>query len=212
MPPAVPRSCYIVELSVQPGGSRWAELHVYSEVQHVRACVDQFVANDDGLSTYHAVWYGATLGVWLVQRGEVVEFVDLEPHLSARIDGSEWVPLSQAQALVLAARPRDEDGDEEEEDDRLPADFEDCDLDAYGRMELRIDWEAVAACLPALESPQLRPGQRTTVTFRSKPEIGSYLDDGDEVRFGSWDLEGGDGLPPPFTIEGWQHDGDDDED
>ncbi|MBZ5715328.1 hypothetical protein [Nannocystis pusilla] len=205
MPSAVPRSCYVLELSVQPGGSRWAELHVYSEVQHVRACIDQFVANDDGLSTFHAVWYGATLGVWLVQRGEVVEFVDLEPHLGARIDGGDWVPLSQAQALAIAARPRDED-DEEEEDDRSPAE-----LAAHDRMELRIDWEAVAARLPALESPQLRPGQRTTVTFRSDPGVDSYLDDGGEVRFGSWELEGGDALPPPFTIEGWQHDDDDDD-
>lgn len=203
MSSSAPRSCYVLELSVQPGGSRWAELHAYTEPRHIRAWIGSFVSNPAGLSTYHAIWYGATLGVWVVQRGVVVGFVDLEPHLRARLGDSPWVPLSGAQALVIAARPKD---DEDEEDDE-PADFEDCDLEAYEAMELALDWDAVAAQLPALELPLLEPGQRTPLTYAAPLKIDTYLDTCDSLRFGSHDAEAGERLEPPFTIPGWDNDG-----
>lgn len=193
------KSCYVVELSVGPGGSRWAELHAYSQPAHVRWVIEQFCKNPGGMSAYHAIWYGAVLGVWTIQGGEVTVFLDLHPLLRAGLDGKPTVALDDNKGclrLVREGRPEvDEDEDEESDDE----DYDDADFDTYERMVLTFDWKVIAARLPALEPPLLAPGEQTTTVRAKKAGLpkGTYLQLERSVSFGSRDVECGNDLPGP---------------
>lgn len=208
----------MLELSVQPGGSRWAELHAYADPAHIRAWLEAFCDNGAGTSAYHAIWYGATLGIWIVQQGEVVHFIDVHPHISARIGDSQAVPLADEKgcgALVRGARKRveeDEDEDEGAEEDDAFDDYEDEDLDTFDAMKLELDWEAIARQLPPLLEPRLMPGQRTRIRRGAKRStVASYLRGG-SLEFGSYDHEAGVHLEPPFALPASESDDDNDDD
>lgn len=48
------------------------------------------------MSAYHAIWYGATLALWVVQKGEVVQCVDLYDYIKASLQGKGPMPLADA--------------------------------------------------------------------------------------------------------------------
>ncbi|MDI1478183.1 hypothetical protein [Polyangium sp. y55x31] len=212
MAPPQDRSCYVLELSVGPGGSRWAELHTYTSLDHLRACLDVFLENGGGTSAYHAIYYGATLGVWTVQGGDVVGFVDLHPFIQVRHLDKPPVALTDeagTSALVYARRKelyeKDREGaDAEDEEDEIPGpnEWDDSDLITYEEMTMAVDWSGVLARLPALEPPLLAPGERAKVRYDrwTKSPRAMYASN-KSVRFGSHDVEGGEKLDPPFEIE-----------
>ncbi len=204
----------MLELSVQPGGSRWAELHAYSNPAHIRAWLEAFCKNDAGTSAYHAIWYGATLGIWIVQQGKVVNFIDLYPHISARVGDSQAVPIEDdagCRALVRGARKPVERNEDDEEDDDDEFDHEDEDLDTYDAMRLELDWAAIEGQLPPLMEPLLLPGQRTRIRLGTAlPEVASYLEGG-SIEFGSYDHEAGVHLDPPFSLPSSESEDDDDD-
>jgi hypothetical protein len=219
MAPPQDRSCYVLELSVQPGGSRWAELHAYSNLDHIRACLDVFLENGGGTSAYHAIGYGATLGIWTVQHGDVVGFVDL--HSLIQIRHRDKPPLSLADEPALRAfvyerrleHYREEGADEEEEEIPDADDWDDYDLTTYEEMTMELDWAAVAARLSPLEPPVLAPGGRAKVRHDNwKKSPRSMYAQERSVRFGSYEVENGDRLEPPFEIEGYDDDEDDEDD
>lgn len=192
------RSAYILELSVQPGGSRWAEVHVYSKLEHIRAWLEEFCKNDS-MSAYHAIWYGATLAIWVVQKGQVVQCIDLHPHIKASLMGSAPIPIADEEGcleLIRNARQKDEEADEGEEDD----DWDDDDIDILDQMKLEFSWVEISAQLPALEPPLVQPGQRIRIKHKKKPKMATYVENG-AFSFGSYDHEGGADLDPPFDIE-----------
>ncbi|MEZ4448538.1 MAG: hypothetical protein R3B09_03585 [Nannocystaceae bacterium] len=212
------KSCYALELSVGPGGSRWGELHAYTEPEHLRWVIDGFCQNRGGMSAYHGIWYGARLGVWVIQRGAIVGFVDLHPLLAVTVPGAGTAPLSDTGAcdrLVVARRRQlalesDEDPDEfEEEADEL----DDVTFEIYEAITMALDYEALRAALPPLEAPLLASGQRTARRWcmdEARPQ-GIYLFVGKSVRFGSYEVECGltlDG-PIPFPPLSTIFDGDD---
>ncbi|MFT3770998.1 MAG: hypothetical protein QM820_36740 [Minicystis sp.] len=208
------KSTYVVELSVGPGGSRWAELHAYADPAHVRWVIERFCKNLGGMSAYHAIWYGAILGVWTLQRGEVTSFVDLHAFLTVELPGKGTAKLDDREGCLrlvlerrkeihLAERANAEDGDDEEEDEYGDEDFDDVDLQTYEEMVLKADWSAVAAELSPLDPPLLASGERTAVAIadRWKMQRRSYLFLGHTIRFGSYDEEAGATLagPVPFA-------------
>jgi hypothetical protein len=212
----VDRSCYVLELSVGPGGSRWAELHAYSDPDHIQAWLESFCNNDSGMSAYHGIWYGATLGIWIVQRGDVVDFIDVHPFIHARAgEGGASAPLSDTKACMKVVREAvkgpgkaaGEAHDEDEEDDE----DDDFDWDDYERVTLVLDWEAIAARLPPLKPPLLLPGQRTKTRHpKKKWKVDTYFE-GDSILFGSYDEEAGEKLDPPFDLDIPDEDEDEDE-
>ncbi|UQA60338.1 hypothetical protein [Polyangium aurulentum] len=214
MPRLADRSCYVLELSVQPGGSRWAETHTYSDPAHIRAWLEVFCSNDSGFSAYHAIWYGATLGIWIVQAGDVVDFIDVYPHIFARLGDAPPVPLADdagCRTLVRAWRKSDaeEEGNEEVEQD--DDEYDDEDFATYESMKLELDWEAIASKLPPLVEPRIMPGQATRIRLsKTLPEVASYLED-DSIEFGSYEHESGEELEPPFSLPASNEDDDEDE-
>jgi hypothetical protein len=203
-------------MSVQPGGSRWAELHAYADPAHIRAWLEAFCKNDGGNSAYHAIWYGATLGIWIVQKAEVVDFIDVHPHISARLGDAGPVSLADhagCKALVLSARKQTPDDDEEAEDEDDDH-FEPLGLVGVEVLVLRLelDWEAIATKLPPLVEPRLMPGQQTRIRrAKTPPKIATYLRAGN-IAFGSCDHESGEELDPPFSLSGSEDDSDETED
>ncbi len=189
MKPA-PRSCYVLELSVQPGGSRWAELHAYSDARHIQRLLKDFCKNQGGMSAYHAIWYGdAVLGIWVVQRGVVVKFINLYSYITAKLGRMEPLPLSRKAALkrLLDAHCEEDDDDGDE---------------LCEQIKLGLLWDALAPRLPALKEPRLAPGERGSIKHRKPPGMSTYLDE-DGVLFGSVDAEAGERIEPPFKIRGW---------
>ena len=73
----MPTSCYLLEFSVGPGGARHAHIHAYGDFDRLRA---SFERHDD-VDDYLVIWYGATLVLWVVQEGVVVDDIDLHPYL-----------------------------------------------------------------------------------------------------------------------------------
>lgn len=192
-------SAYVVETSVGPGGSRWAEIHAYSDKSHIEAVLRQFCENRS-MEAYHAIWYGADLFVYAVQRGDVVVAVDLHRHLYAKVGTSAAVRLDDETALramiFAAARETGEFGEDEEEPD-----WDDAGVwEVFDSVELFIDWPAVDALLPTLESPLLAPGQSTRIACKIT-QVGGYLMLSDTLRFGSEDRESGVRLSPPPGVE-----------
>jgi hypothetical protein len=173
-------SCYVLELSVQPGGSRWAELHTYPEPGHLRLILEAFCANEGGLAAYHAIWYGATLGIWVIQRGEVAAFVDLHPHIRATL-GERSLLLSDP-AL-----------------DSLRGEIDEA-WDTAEQVTLELFWDPIELALPALVAPVLARGD--TVALTGVPDsVETYLDVADELAIGSLEAEQGEAIDPPFDLD-----------
>ncbi len=192
------RSAYLLELSVQPGGSRWAEVHVYSKLEHIRAWLEEFCKNE-GMGAYHAIWYGATLAIWVVQKGKVVQCIDLHSYIKASLEDDGPIPLADRNAcmqLVRKHRSADADADGEVGD----YDWSDEDIDTLERVKLECSWIEISSQLPALEPPLLQPGQRIKIKHAKKPKIDTYVENG-SFAYGSYDHEGGADLEPPFEVE-----------
>lgn len=187
------KSCYVLELSVGPGGSRWAELHTYSDPGHLRAILERFCRNPDGFSAYHAIWYGAVLGVWVVQLGKTTAFIDLHPFIRARLGDKPPQTLDDKEGclgLVIEARSEKDDDD----------DFQDGDIETYAQMKLEADWTAVAARLPALEAPLLSPRQQTRIVTTIEAPAEAYFPNEEALEFGSYDPENLEAIAGPEGV------------
>jgi len=197
------RSAYILELSVQPGGSRWAEVHVYSKLEHIRAWLEVFCKNDT-MGAYHAIWYGVTLAIWVVQKGEVVQCIDLYDYIKASLDGSEAMPIADRDGcLALVRNARAANKTEEDEEDAEEAgdfDWDDEDIDTLERMKLEFSWVEISAQLPPLEPPLVQPGQKIRIKHKKKPKLDTYVENG-AFSYGSYDHEAGSEIDPPFEVE-----------
>lgn len=178
-------SAYILELSVGPGGSRWAETHTWTEPWQVRAILEQFCENDGNLAAYHCLSAGATLGVWIVQHGRLLDFVDLHPFIIVGLpDGKRPLRelLDDERALNAYLDGRADDWLED--------------------VELTLDWEAVEARLPKLLAPLLEPDAEVPFAASKLPSAppGSYLAFANPLVLGSRDHESGEELDPPFEL------------
>jgi hypothetical protein len=177
-------STYALELSIDPGGGRRGDVFVYNRLEHVRRVLEQeFMAENRGLAAYLSIWYGERILLWVMQRGRVVEAIDLQPMIRVHGLGLEGVPL--ADKAKLAPLRRDDHLGEAVMSDEKDVRFE-------------IDWDRLAADVPALEGDLLRPGQSTLVkggaaTIRA---LRSYLSVCDELHYGYNDLEAGEEPAP----------------
>ncbi|WP_436771208.1 hypothetical protein [Yinghuangia sp. YIM S09857] len=77
-------SCYVLEFSVDHGGSRMADVHAFGDLDALRASFERRCARfgePGGVDAYLVMWYGAVLHLWVVQLGAIVEGIDLHPYL-----------------------------------------------------------------------------------------------------------------------------------
>jgi len=211
------KSCYVVELSVGPGGSRWAELHAYTEPLHLKYAVDIFCGDTSGTSAYHGIWYGAILGIWTIQRGVVADFLDLHPFIKVTLGEKAPLRLSDNEACGNLVRERRREilkaCEKDKDEDEFDADYHDVDQDVFAEIRMEADWEAIAAKLPPLEPPLLQSGERAK---QENPrgigdEEGYFFLDGN-IRFGSYECENGETLPGPVPFQELMSDPDDEED
>src|SRR5262245_80752 len=99
LPAMDPKSCYILELSVVPGGARRGERFVYRSLEHIHRCLAwEFLG--DPVSRFAAamlaIGYGETIRLWIVQRGVVTAAIDLDDFL--RVTVGRKGPLTLARA------------------------------------------------------------------------------------------------------------------
>lgn len=198
------KSTYVLETSVGPGGSRWAEIHAYTSRDHIKACLTAFCANEQ-MQAYHAIWYGAVLAIYTIQRGAVVTWLDLHPHLYARLDDKGPLPLTETKticALVRARRPKSSDAPEVEEEELDPLDdWDDSDVATFDSVELSFDWPAIERQLAPLQDPLLGPSESTRIELKIKQPDDAYLYSSKTLEYGSEDREAGERIDPPAGID-----------
>lgn len=178
------QSCYILEVSVEPGGARRATGFVYNSLAHIRKCLEQeFLAenpDDRAGAASLAVCYGETIALWVIEKGCVVSVVDLRPFISVRMRDEPACPL-------LEAVKRDEAWQDQLSDGHL--------------FRFELDWDSIARAAPPLRGKKLRPGEffeledvdAAMITFPS------YINIVGELNYGYNDLEGGEDPPPEFV-------------
>ena len=169
------KSCYLLELSVEPGGARRGDIWAYSQWSDIRRAIESEFINDDplynALAADLAVFYGETIGIWVVQSGRATKFIDLHPFLRARVEGSRAVALDDALGLE-ALQP--------------PEGF-------VTKAEFEIDWDGIREALPPLSGRLLAAGEWTAIARDADAISGSsYIALSDRIGYGHTDAENGD--------------------
>jgi hypothetical protein len=178
-------SAYVLELSARPGGARWAETHTWTEPWQLRMLLDEFCANDDNLAAYHCLAAAATLGIWVVQQGELTRFIDLQPFIFVK------QPEGARSLAELFADPETLNALLDAHDDEWLED-----------VELELFWDAIEDQLPALVAPVLQPDEQAPVELVFPPGApkDSYLSFATPLTLGSVEHESGEELEPPFEL------------
>jgi hypothetical protein len=172
------KSAYVVELSVQPGGARRANMIVCSKSAHVRAVLEwEFAGSPDhrALAADLAVFYGETIGVHVVQAGTFAKFVDLHPFLRAHVDGAPPILLDDTAAIEALRAQREEEG-----------------RDFVEEAEFDIDWAGIEKALPALAGDRVSVGEPFEYTNAERLI--------EELQWGWNDFEGEDEAPDDFPV------------
>src|SRR5690349_6475723 len=110
----MPKSCYVLEISVTPGGARRGDLFTYNRLLHLRYCLKhELFAEDPADRAYAAslaAGYGETIVLWVVENDRLVRAVDLRRHIRIRVDGEPGLTLVEARARDDAWKDRLADG------------------------------------------------------------------------------------------------------
>lgn len=198
------KSTYVLETSVGSGGSRWAEIHAYNSRDHIKACLQAFCANEQ-MQAYHAIWYGAVLAIYTIQRGAVVTCLDLHQHLFARLDETGPLPLTETKticALVRARRPKSDEPPPADDEEIDPLDdWDDSDVATFDSVQLTFDWPAIERQLDPLQDPLLGPSESTRIELKIKLPEDAYLYSSKTLEYGSEDREAGERIDPPSGID-----------
>jgi hypothetical protein len=139
-------SVYVVQCSQgEFGGMDWSMQQVTTQAHDVAAKVF-FVA-------HHAVkmslpWPDVVLGVWVIQHGAVVEFIDLRPFVSLEFQNRRWT----LDALQV--------GDTEVLDE----------IDDGWAPQFEVDRRGIEAALPALRPPLMQADEKLELLARPDDE------------------------------------------
>jgi hypothetical protein len=185
------KSCYLLELSVAPGGARRGHFFAYNKLEHLYDLLRQEFQTEEilyrGCAASLAVWYGQTMVIWVFEEGKLVSAVDLAPFVHVTALGRRF-RLSEAGQV---SRELDE-----------PDDWEAFDDEAIG---FDFDWEGISREAPPLRGTPLQPGETMPVSIDAAitaPFFTYLVDDPEsEVPYGFYDAEEGIGgeLPELWT-------------
>ncbi len=178
--PVNQKSCYVLELSVRPGGARRGDFFTYNNIEHIRSILEQeFLSENEearALFTYLATCYGETIALWVIQASKIVKVIDLRPYIVAHFP----------------------DGLVHKLDQDLLEDIEDGCV-----AEFDLNWEEIQQQIPVLQEPLLQPGEYLQLSdwsmAREIPEsymngLGEYK----EINYGMWNEEYGESIEEFF--------------
>jgi hypothetical protein len=87
-------SCYVLELSVDPGGMRKSDYYVYKTLPEIkRSLCKDFLSPMFGV--YAAIWYGERITLHIVVDGDCVDSIDLHPCISFKINTLPYVEFDK---------------------------------------------------------------------------------------------------------------------
>jgi hypothetical protein len=128
-------STYVVQFTDgEFGGMLWSEQHVFSDADGIRQALVELAAAPWS-RRQNAFSYEMTLGVWVIQAGQVDEFIDLADCFSSTCEGQVLTLPQLKDSPTIDTRELIEDGVE---------------------LELRLDWAAVERLLPPLTEPLMQ--------------------------------------------------------
>lgn len=136
------KSAYILELTPRAPRVKWGELRVLVDGAGLKLALEEFGRAPH--AAFHVIISGATLGVWVVQRGVLTDFIDLHPFIRADLG-------SGARTL-----------DELWSDERALGEWGGAmdDVDPWlEHLQLEVFWDPIAEKLPLLEPPCLAPDE-----------------------------------------------------
>lgn len=137
-------SAYVLELSFGPSDA----FRVWTEPEDLKRALEVFCANEGNQAAYRAVIVGGTLGIWVVQRDALTQFVDVTPFIRAELGhGPRTLDELWRDERQLAAW-----GEEMDEADPW-----------LERVKLELFWDPIAERLPPLHEPMLQRGGELTL-------------------------------------------------
>lgn len=158
------RSAYLVQYSEgEFGNMAWTEHHVVSTVAEVQDVLAQIAASPPRRRQVAFVQDG-TVGVWVVQQGNVQRFIDLRSALSTVYNGRRRPirDLLENDATYDAWEVFDE-----------------------GELPLFVDQDQVAAMLPALQLPTMGPGDSLDLNSGAEGADDGWLENTGGSAYGS---------------------------
>lgn len=169
------KSAYVVELTPRAPRVVWGALHVVVEPERVRSVLENFVRGQGGRAAFQVIVSGATLGVWVVQRGLLREFIDLHPFIRADL-GNGARTLSELW------------GDERVLRDWGAAAMDDVDP-WLEHLTLEVFWDPIAELLTPLQAPLLAPGDCLPFEYgaHAAHALGTRLRQANPMLLGSHD-------------------------
>lgn len=95
-----PRSCYLLEFSVLPGGVRLGHVHAGGDLGELLEAFGRDWEEAGEMFGHLVLSYGAVLHLWIVQQGVIVGGIDLHPFLRTGDGRCDWALDRDALAAV----------------------------------------------------------------------------------------------------------------
>lgn len=177
------KSCYILEMSVQPGGSRKGEFFVYKtwkEIKHTLQKQLQIDRNCICDNAYHFGWYDQTAAIWVFEHGQLVKYIDLRPFITLSIFGCTFTVDQRNQHHDII----------DENYEKLSWNIMDYDTITP---KFSVNWDTIEAKLPTLIEPILEMEEE--FIFQDNVDIDCSFDtymkfsQGDKLNYGYQDME-----------------------
>ncbi|MEZ4383126.1 MAG: hypothetical protein R3A79_17495 [Nannocystaceae bacterium] len=149
----MPRPSFLcLQFDVDPGGARKDAHWIRATLAEIRADLEAELR--DGHSLYYLCWYGARLRLHVFQGGAYERSVDLLPLLRVDIDGYPTITFN------ADGEAEGYDFEDDDYEGSLSGMMFDDDLPPY---RCALDWERVAALVPALREPVVDRGELVNV-------------------------------------------------
>ena len=139
------KSCYVLEIRVEPGGWRRDSTWVTTVPDELREVLArEFLGDDAAFAAEIVLEYGQEMSIGAIQNGYPPETEDIHSFLTVWLPGLQPLRLDDGARRRAAAKHLE----------RLRGD-----ADALRGIRFELDWDGIAAKLPALKGELLRPGE-----------------------------------------------------
>lgn len=156
-------SFYLLEISVEPGGSRQNIYVVSNNLDEIKqALADEFAGKHrlpQHIAIYLLVCYGQTIALTTYNQGQEASRINLLPFIEVRIPNRPLISFNEQGQTIGFDAEEDEETCEDEADTLCSKLFE----NEAGAIETSVDW--TAAQIPPLAGKTLAAGESITSPF-----------------------------------------------
>lgn len=177
----VKKDCFILEMSVSPGGWRWAEMHTYTKKENIFSILNLYL---NGEMCIPSLGYGVWLYLYVIENGTIIEYIDLHDYLQVKFSGYS-LEKTNSQAFYDIMEEL--------------GDFDDSELPEH---EILFDWDALKQRLHAFSCTNpLKIEEEITKEIKSNLKLpNSYISIMSTFEIGSLEAEIGESFAPECDL------------